>query len=619
MALRDHEPITFTQFFGTFDRGDDEVVPPGYFRSSQNIAFVNQGCLTREGSKVGLATTFNIRRQAIYKRIGEAPRKLILDTTGRLFDSTNLTTPILFIPAMTDFSMVSMFNRAYIAPHNGLTGLPGEKLYVYEGSGLARAAGGVAPTSAMIAAQGGVGRISGTHGFAVAFETQSGHVGEPGGFCKVEFPVGEGGWQVNLSNIPAGPAGTVARVLFATQGLFGFGGDYENQTWYYVPSGRIPNNTDSTKTVNFYDADLQAEASALLDQLATIPAPLGVNIYKGRLITWGEDANASIVRASEPGMPESFDEVEGFCTINPGDAGSGVKYCFEYRTQLICCKSQRSYITQDNGQSAALWEVNALDKSVGTECHGVGKILDFGEDVRDRAFIADRSGLQLFLGTFSDTEISTYIADIWDRINKKQFHKVEIAVDPLKARVYITVPLDDATECTHMIVGDWQDGLTLKDIKFTIWAFPIPCSSVVVNVSEADKESLMEFSSYAAPNVISLDETAHLDFGNAIDSWVEFPLLPQDDDLPVNHFTGFRARLRGEGSLKITLSGLDDIQTSYAPDLFLSLRPGKPLFRGFNFTSERCSTKLRTLGAGEFFALTHFSLYYKPLWFTRPE
>ncbi len=619
MAAYDHEPISFNQFFGTFDRGDDETVPAGYFRSSQNIAFINQGVVTREGSQVNLPTSFNIRRMAIYKRLGEAPRLLLLDNTGRIFDSTNLASPILTIAAMTDFSMVSMFNRAYITPHDGLRGLAGEKLYVYEGSGVARPAGGISPTSAMIATQGGVGRISGSHAFAVAFETQSGHVGAMGGYCKLDLPVGEGGWVVNLANIPLGPTGTVARILIATQGIFGFGGDYENQTWYYVPGGRIPDNTATTTTVNFYDADLQSEASVLLDLMDTIPAGVGLNIYRGRLILWGENATDSIIRVSNPGEPESFDEVEGFATVNPGDGGSGVKYCFEYRTQLICMKSQRSYITQDNGNSAAFWEINALDKSVGTECHGVGKILDFGEDVRDRAFIADRSGLQLFVGTFSDTEISFNLADIWDRINKAQFHKVEVAVDPLKARVYITVPMDGATECTHMIVGDWQDGLTLKDMKFTVWAFPIPPSTVVVDVNQSDKESMMKFGSYNAPNVISLDENQKLDFGNAIDSWVEFPLLPQDDDWPVNHFAGFRARLRGQGLLKVTLSGLDNVQNANVPDLLLSNAPGRPLFRGFNFTSERCSVKLRTNGASEFFAMTHFSLYYKKLWLTRPE
>jgi hypothetical protein len=603
---------------GTFDRGEDEACPPGYFRTSQNLAFVNQATYTREGSVVNLPTAFNIKRQAIYKRIGEAPRLLLLDTAGNLYDSTNLGVPILSIPAMTDFSMVSMFNRAYITPHNGLKGLPGEKLYVYESSGAARPAGGIAPAGNMVATQGAAGKLTGGRLFAVAFETQSGHIGAMGGFCAIGLPA-DTGFQVNLSSIPAGPAGTVARVLLATKDVRNFAGDYENQTWYFVPDGRIPDNVTPAKTVDFYDADLQSDASFLLDQMDTIPAGVGVNIYKGRLLTWGEDTNDAIVRVSQPGQPESFDGVDGFLTVNPGDAGGGVRYCFEYRTQLICCKPQRSYITQDNGQPAALWEVNALDKSVGTECHGVGKILDFGEDVRDRAFVADRSGLQLFVGTFSDTEVSFNVADIWDRINKAHFHKLEIAVDPLRARTYIVAPMDAATECSHMIVCDWQDGLDLESVKFSVWAFPHPPSTVVVDVNQADKESQMKFASQTNPGIKALDETQKLDYGLAIDSWAEFPLLPQGDDWPVYHFAGARMRIKGVGNLKITLSGLDRVQTAFVPDLPLFTNPGRPFFRGWNFSSERCSVMIRTNLANEFFFLTHFSLYYKELWYTRPE
>lgn len=618
MPVRDHEPLTLESFLGTFDRGEDETTPTGYFKSSQNVAFANKGVFTREGSEVDLPTTFNVRRIATYKRIGEAPRLLVLTDDGRLFDSTSFLTPIYTNAAMTDFSMVSMFNRAYITPHNGQTGLPGAFVQVYDGDGAARPAGGVAPPpSGMIAAESApaASMDSGYHVFAVAFETESGQIGPYGSYVPLILT---GTNSVTLSNIPLGPAGTVARVLFSTKELIPTA-DFTNQTYYFIPTARIPDNVTTTKTGAFYDADLQVEASYLADQLATIPAGVGLNVYKGRLISWGEDANPSIVRVSQPGQPESFDAVEGYATINPGDSGGGVKYCFEYRTQLVCCKTQRSYITMDNGNSAALWEVNALDKSVGTECHGVGKILDFGEDVRDRAFIADRSGLQLFQGTFSDTEISSVISNIWDRINKSEFHRVEVAVDPLRARVYIAVPLDASVECSHVIVGDWSDGLNLEGMKWTLWTFPKPVSTVIVDVDTGTKKSLMKFASSTGFNINRLNDALKLDYGNAIDSWVEFPFLPQGNDYPVSHFTGFRSRVKGEGNLQISLSDLDEAQIVQVPSLPLITRPGKPLFRGFNFTSERCAVKVRMNNPGEYFNITHFTLFHKQLWQTRPE
>lgn len=623
MAVRDHDPISLTSFLGTFDRGEDESVPPGFFKGSQNIRF-KDGVKTREGTSLSV-TISTVRRIVIYKRIGEVDRLLILRTDGNLYDSTNLGSPILSIASMTDFSAVSLYNRAYITPHNGLKGLPGESVYVYEGSGVARFAAGAGPPAspALVITEGAVGYGDpGIHLFGVAYETSSGHVTQVGSFVA-RFS-GLGGFSYDISSIPLGPAGTTARVLVATKDVRRvdppdtWDEDYQNKTWYFIPGGRIPNNSATTYNVAFFDADLQSEASFLFDQLATIPAAVGIGIYRGHLITWGEDLNDSIVRVSPVGLPESFDSEEGFATINPGDSGGGIKYCAEYRSQLLCFKTQRTYVTADNDNAAAFWVVNALDKSVGTECHGVGKILDFGEDVRDRMFVADRSGLQLFVGTFSDTEITYNLSDIWSRINKAHFHKIEVAVDPLQALVYIAVPLDAATENSHLIVGDWQEGLSADAMRFTLWSFPVAPQTIVVDVNSTTKESQLKFGALAG-NIYVADDSLLLDFGNAIDSWVEFPLYPQEDDYPIYHFAGVRLRVKGSGILQITLSGLDSVQTATIPSLTLSASPGRPLFRGFNFTSERCSVKLRTSLSSEWFNMTHFSLFYKKLWETRPE
>jgi hypothetical protein len=52
------------------------------------------------------------------ERTGEAQRLLILDDTGKIWDSvTGLV--ILSIPAMTDFSCTIMYEQAFISPYNG--------------------------------------------------------------------------------------------------------------------------------------------------------------------------------------------------------------------------------------------------------------------------------------------------------------------------------------------------------------------------------------------------------------------------------------------------------------------------------------------------------------------
>src|SRR3954469_3177621 len=107
--MLDHDPITVQEFLGTFDRGDDDSVPAGYFRDSRNVRFITGGVKSREGTTLDI-TIASAKRIAVYKRIGEAQRLLLLDATGQLFDSTNLVTPILSIAAMVDFSVEVMFN-----------------------------------------------------------------------------------------------------------------------------------------------------------------------------------------------------------------------------------------------------------------------------------------------------------------------------------------------------------------------------------------------------------------------------------------------------------------------------------------------------------------------------
>jgi hypothetical protein len=454
----------------------------------------------------------------------------------------------------------------------------------------------------------------GYHAFAVAFESNSGFHSPLGAFVAFS-PAG--GKKVSLTNIPLGPAGTVARVLFATKVVLNPSGVFSQYTFYFIPEGRINDNITTSKDVDFLDADLADDASYLLEQLSQIPAGVGIGQYKSRLIVWGEDASSAIVRLSKPGEPEAHNGISGFLTVYPG-IGGGVKNCAEYRNQLIILKSFRSYSTQDNDNEPAFWDIGEVDGSVGTECHGVGQILNIGTNVEDRLFIASRSGLRLFTGTFEDSGIITYnIDDIWSRITKHAFNNVEVSVDADNAKIYVAVPLDSATLPNYMLYGDYSEGLTEDGIRWNIWKFPIDPTTIAIALING--EPILKIGSYTG-YVSKLTEGLKLDLDTIKIIWFcKFPLFPVGGvDDQVQHATGIMVRARGEGNLDIAAEGLDGVDSLQAQSLVLSEAPGKPLFRGFNFTSERCSVTLTGGTVGGYIIMTKFTLYMSPVWESRP-
>lgn len=609
--MRDHTPLVIKEFRGTFDRGEDDVCPAGYFLDSLNIRFAKGGVATRYGTSK-THTISSVRRIAVYKRIGEAQRLIILDNAGQLFDSVNLTSAILAIPSMTDFSITVIYNRVYITPHNGTTGLPGESVYVYEGSGTARLAGGIAPTSTLTAGESATsGNVEeGERIFAVAFETSSGYITQPAGFARV---TSTGGFKVDISGIEIGPSQVVARHILATKRLeTDFNGDYQSQTYYFY--ARVGDNSTTTLSASFYDAQLQSDATYLLEQLTTIPAGVGITSYRSRLVVWGEDANSSIARVSEAGEPESFNEVEGFLSASLG-IGEGIKNCWEFRQNLYIQKSAITLVTLDTGDSAAFWKVDDVDKSTGAECHSVAKSLDFGENVKDRVFTADKEGIHLFDGSFAANVLTWNVDDIWGRINQNAANTVELVVDPIENFIYAAIPLDSATSPSHVLFGDWSEGLGVNDIRWTLWTFNHDPRTVVVDV--VNGVTVFKFGSDEG-DIYEIDPEEILDNNLAFAHYIRFPFMPEGDEgIASIHFGPILARIKGSGDLDITLYGPDDVKTLALSTFTLSATPGRSEVIPFIFTAERCSVKIGMTETEEYFILTRFTLMAANEWMER--
>jgi hypothetical protein len=180
------------------------------------------------------------------------------------------------------------------------------------------------------------------------------------------------------------------------------------------------------------------------------------------------------------------------------------------------------------------------------------------------------------------------------------------------------VPLDGADSPTHILVGNIDDGIDEANIRWTIWAFPKNPTSIVVDLNSLTKRSQMRFGS-RQDNVYTYSDSDALidDFGNAIESYIETALLPPDDeggDPVIYQFGHLQARVRGQGALNITITGIDRNRSLQPQGIGLSPQPGRTLERKFNFQDERASVKVGTNGAADYFQLIRLKLYATLLW-----
>lgn len=608
--MRDHASITVQDVGGLFDRGRDDLVPPNHLRESTNVVYFGGEIRKRFGTSISLSNISNIRRIELYTRTGEATRLLVLDNQGRLYDSSSPSSPILQITGMADFKMVTFFNRAYITPiGSDGRGVPGSFIYVYDGTGIARKAAGNRPSGTLNVANSTLaGNVeAGFHLFAVAFETASGYITKPGPaiYGLIEAP---GGKKVELSNIPTGPTGTIARHILATRSIIRYDGNQEGYEFFFVPNGRIPNNTQTTLTVDFFDADLFKSAEYLFDQIEELPAASGIGQYRGRMIYW----EGNYIYFSKIGEPESFDALEGMVLVNPGES-SDVKNCTEFRDTLYIDKQYGSYSTQDNGRSPGTWIVVSIDKGTGSGRRGTVRILDAQGTNIDQFIVCTLRGIVLFNGSYQRPELTFKIEDIWRRINKSVFDLVHGCNDPTRSTFYVAVPLDGASYCSHILVGNYENGLDPVNIRWSIWSSPVWAPrSILIDVGP-DGNPVLKIGSDGG--VYSLSSVSYLDSGQDIEAKISTSKIVVSPGY-IGHFNQVVLRGWGSGDLNLKLLS-EDLQSSQnlAP-IALSPNPGKEYRVLANFMNEKATLELSNQSG--WFSLQRIDIYAKPLWASRP-
>ena len=627
--LIDHEQVTVPAFKGLYANGMDDAVPPGYFIDSLNTDFETVEVRTRDGFTKVFDLT-NIRRFFVYKRLNETSRYLILDTTGTLWDSL-YATPIGSDPAWVDFSALNYLNRAYITFHDRVAGVPGALIQVYEGEGpgTLRPVGGIAPvgfslTCSISTTPGNLGL--GTYLVAVCYETSTGFITAPGPavFGSVESP---GGFCLNVDDIAVGPAGTIARRLLVTKSIPPdmYTGNQYGYEFFFCPNGRIGNNTQTfLHDINFFDEDLIDSADYLFDSRSTLPCGLGLSIYNNRMAVWGVQGFEHHVFLSAAIFVETFDETAGLLFLDPSDAISGIRNVVDHETSLFIQTEDRTYVTVDNGNNPDTWRCDPLDKAIGAEVFSVSKILDSRGTSVKRFFQGDKSGIYCYEGGgFQDPPFSTNVTDIWKRINKNEFNKVMVVDDPEDKKVYACIPLDNATECTHIIVGDYNNSfnrygqLVGNLVRWSFWTFPWLVSTIVLD-NNADRTTVLKQSGFEG-NIYEQDETVDLDDFTRIPSSIESHLVTLKGK-NVCHFGFLEVRAEGTGYLNIFIASPNKKRFKDIKKWTMIEDQEYYLQKPINFNATKMSVKLScNLNAGERFRIFDLSVDVKPLWAETPR
>lgn len=615
--MLEHTPLTTSSFQGIYARSDNTKVPYDHAIDALNMKYRDGEFFTREGSVLDI-TLPSVLRSYVFNIEGQASRKITLSTDGKLFDTTaSLITPILEISGMTDFNAVTLNNRCYITPHNGLLGLANEFVYVYDGTGVARKAAGLAPTNAPTAGDSSnAGNIeAGLHLVAIAYVTHSGFITRISPAVQYTAP---GSLKANIGNIQIGPSSTAQRVVLATKIIITYNGNPEDQDWFFVPNGILDDNTSDTKEIDFFDSELQRSADYLFEQLEEIKAGVNIAIYNERLMSLGSDDDPNTCWVSKPGEPESINEVEGYIQM---DSGIGpLQNGFQLRSVWYLNKLNRSLAYVDNGDEALTWKPENVDLSNGTVCHGVSQLLDEdGRNFLDQCLIATKTGLYSFDGTFFKTELSWKIEKIWKRINKAYFHKIEVTVNPFSKEICIAVPLDNATSPNYVLYGDFTKGLEPENIRWCIWSFPNAPTTINFDLDFTTKTGLFFFGSVAG-NIYKAQSTAKNDYSNSIPNYYRFAYVGTGYSSQLNHFGQIAANIKGLGDVAVTTYGLNDNNPTAQAALELEETPlGYVLRDLICLDSEKLSIKIALDAVDDYMICNEFTIFAKPSMGQRPR
>jgi hypothetical protein len=681
MAFRDHDAIPTDDFNGLWARGDFDACPNDHFTDCLNIDFSQSNVFTRNLFAQFCAGVGNpIVRAYIFSTAISGTSKiyiLALDTLGELWSiqiSPTVIPPVRIWTTIVsgDFDIVNFNGRAYITFSNGRLGIGSQPLMVYDGydwGGLAVFAGITPPSYAgpffTAANSATIGNVSpGYHAFGVCFETSTGFLSPYIYYNIAGVPTAlncTGGFSVDFSNIPifhgaAGDGVVVARRILASQQIILFSSttNVKQVQLFFIPGGRIADNTTTAITLNFYDSQLTSDASYLGDSVAMdgiyahVPSGVALGTYHNRLLTLAPNpsigvtytnAQPSNILVSNVNDPETVSIANGLIIVDPVRSSQildvtgtpqiiGLTDAHEYRDTLYTWKLNKTYAITDNGGFPSTWPVIMLDEGVGAFVKGVVTILDSGGVNIDYLMVCDQTGVYTFNGLYIRPEITYKIADLWAKLNKtpdvnNPLRGINHFVnDTLAKKVYMSLDFTGANQPTQILLMNYSntyigDPNFYKGVRWALWGGNggTVNSTAILIWDMGNKTKLLSMN--------MIDSNIYDYNGSGINKevmatpYIQSGYLADPEDNFI-HYGAIRLRALGNGIAPTIIT-----PTFYNEDLTynqtvanFTIQPteGKELTILTNFQAQKALVRF----SGQYFDINKFIVYVKELYISLP-
>lgn len=645
---RDHKPVTISKFGGLWARNPViETCPDDHFVDCLNTAH-NRGGGVKQRPGFPQLTNFgtNIARMVFYQTRNELDalgsisysRPIVILDTGALLDYYRFpaAAPLITVGAGKVISTASIFGRLYISFRDPApTSIPlNAAVYIY--NGIHPASGGIfrgigsAPLAVNYAGSALVGgpyvgnnaRIV----FGVATENDTGYIIPPSNYQVTPVGSPDPNWWGNAGYnlfFATGPAGTVARHIIASKAITGaYSGNPLDYPLYRVT--RIPDNV--TVNYNFatsglppnysWDNYLNVTADDLINQLDPVLGGINLIEYNGRLVVLGPYDDRNLIRVSKSGEPESFSATSGFKITDMTDP-TGVKNAVVFNGNLYLFKTRRTIVTRDNGDEVSTWDMEVIDPAIGTGPLGIASILSHKGSGPEGFLVASQSGIFLFNGVYQKPELTYKIENLWSRINITYFDIVELAIDPIKKIIYCGIPIDGAASVNALIVGDYNEGMDPKTIKWSLWKFldTGPTGGILVYDTPSAAPLPVTLMAVGA-RTIYRDDAALVDIGGTAFS-SEFVFSHIRPYHGLSHFNKINIRASGTGGITFQFYTKDVVAlssqfTHNLGDL------GRERDYLLNHINEELRIRVLSVGSPDY-EVKRLDVFYSPIWNERPR